>query len=243
MRARVLALVLGGTTLLGFGLWLGRSSSSEARVRDTSVAAEPVERARPVVAAARPQVVARPSLPRRAPSPARGLAADLISSDTNIRRAAVAEVAQASDADPQVLLAASKDVEPGIAGTAFVALGKLYADGQVPVADMIARATDRSVHTRVRPLAINALGAVANPDAAAVLATMVATGDVGERRAASALLAMQDAEIAVPALIRALADADEYVRDNALNGLKAKSRGRDFGTDAGAWQAWWQSRR
>jgi len=241
MRTKSIALVLGGTTLLGFGLWLGRASSTEARVRDTTVTAEPVATVAPP--AARPQVAARPVLPRRSPSPARGLAADLISSDANIRRAAVAEVARSSDADPQVLLAASKDPEPGIAGTAFVALGKLYADGQVPAADMISRARDRSVHARVRPLAINALGAVVNPEGANTLAAMVATGDVGERRAASAALAIQDPEIAVPALIRALSDADEYVRDNALNGLKANSRGRDFGTDAGAWQAWWQSRR
>ena len=47
---------------------------------------------------------------------------------------------------------------------------------------------------------------------------------------------------AVPALIRALADADEYVRMNAVESLKHFARGRDFGQDAAAWLRWWQSR-
>jgi len=52
----------------------------------------------------------------------------------------------------------------------------------------------------------------------------------------------QDPEVAVPALIDALADADEVVRANALEALRGRARGRDFGSDAGAWRAWWQSR-
>ena len=53
---------------------------------------------------------------------------------------------------------------------------------------------------------------------------------------------MQSADVAVPALIGALADADDYVRGNALESLKRLARGRDYGTDANAWRSWWQSR-
>jgi hypothetical protein len=240
---RLAPYLLAGAAVLGAGVWIGRSSSTGVQVHEVAVKSEPVEVARPAVAArAHTSVPSRPVL-RRTTSSAPGLAADLRSTDANIRRAAVAEVARSSDADPQILLAASRDPEPGIAGTAVVALGKLYADGLVPVKDMIDRATDRSMNERIRPLALNALGTVENPDAAATLVNLLASGDVGERRAASALLANQDPALAIPALIRALADADEYVRDNAHTGLKSRARGRDFGMDAGAWQAWWQSAR
>ena len=63
-----------------------------------------------------------------------------------------------------------------------------------------------------------------------------------ERRTAAILLAHQDPELAVPALIGALGDADEYVRSNAVEALRARSRGREFGLDAAAWRAWWQAR-
>jgi len=59
---------------------------------------------------------------------------------------------------------------------------------------------------------------------------------------AAILLVHQDPELAMPALIGALADTDELVRSNALDSLRARSRGRDFGTDAAAWRAWWQAR-
>ena len=235
MRSRALAIVVGGA-ILGLGLWLGRSSSSEAKVQieATEQRAEPVERA-PV---RRAQAPVLPALHRLA----RGLAADLVASDPKVRLAAVREVVRSGD-DAQALLVASRDPDPSIAGTALGALGKLYAEGQVTTADMLARATDRSGGPRIHTMALNAVGAVAHPDTAKLLGQLVTTGTVGERRAASALLGSQVPDDAIPLLIRALSNEDEYVRDNAITGLRTLSRGRDFGLDANAWQSWWQTRR
>jgi len=245
MRTSVIALGIGVVGLVGFGLWLGRSASSPSST-DIQAAAEPTIVAPPAPSApatARARVPVAPALPtRHVASSDPSLAADLRAADPRIRRAAVREVARTSDPDPSVMLAASRDADPEVAGIAMQALGPLYASGQVPVKEMISRATDRTISERVRSRALDNLGAVENADAAVVLVDLLAKGDVLERRTAAAGLARQDMAIAVPALIRALGDTDEYVRGNALEALKARSRGRDFGTDAGAWQAWWQSR-
>jgi HEAT repeat protein len=245
MRTSVVALGIGIVGLVGFGVWLGRSASSpsstEVRAATEPAPAEATPPQSP--AATRARVPVAPALPaRHVASSDPSLAADLRAADPQIRRAAVREVARTSDPDPSVMLAASRDADQEVAGVAMQALGPLYAAGQVPVKEMIARATDRTINERVRSRALDNLGAVENADAAGVLVDLLAKGDVLERRTAAAGLARQDMAIAVPALIRALGDADEYVRGNALEALKARSRGRDFGTDAGAWQAWWQSR-
>lgn len=234
MKKVVLATL--GLAVLGSGIWLGRSSS-RAKVTDVDrdVVAEPIERA-PVRRARAPEL---PTLRPRAVS---GLAADLVAADPKIRLAAVREVARAGD-DPQTLLVASRDPDPSIAGASIAALGKLYADGQVSTADMLARASDRTGGPRIHAMALNAVGTVAHPDTAKLLGELAASGSVGERRAVTALLGSQDPADAIPLLIRALSDEDDYVRDNAINGLRALSRGRDFGLDASAWQQWWQTRR
>lgn len=236
MSRRTLAIVLGGA-ILGLGLWLGRSSSSSSskvQIESTEQRAEPIERA----PARRAQAPVLPALQR----PAKGLAADLVASDPKVRLAAVREVVRTGD-DAQTVLVASRDPDFSIAGIAIGALGSLYAAGQVTTADMLARAADRTGGPRIHLMALNAVGAVAHPDTAKFLGQLATTGSVVERRAASALLGSQAPDDAIPALIRALADEDEYVRDNAITGLRSLSRGRDFGTDAGAWQAWWQARR
>ncbi|MEO8703955.1 MAG: HEAT repeat domain-containing protein [Kofleriaceae bacterium] len=212
-----------------FGLGCGQSAPAPA-----PVAAEPAA----AVVAAPPRVPVLP--PRHAVVVDRGLAADLAAADPKIRRAAVREVAR--DPDPAVMLVASRDADPEVAGVAMQALATLYANGQVPVHELIARAVDHSIPDRVRSRALDALGAVDNAEAAAVLVDLMGRGDVLERRTAAAGLARHDPELAVPALIRALGDADDYVRAAAVDSLKARSRGRDFGSDAAAWQAWWQSR-
>lgn len=228
---------------LGTGLWLGRSSDETARATSTTTTVEPeqatVARRARAPAAAQP----RPSLARPRREAARGLATDLASSDPRIRRAAVAEVAREEQPDPQTLLGASRDPDLDVARLAIAGVSKLYADGQISTREMIALASDRAIPTRARTAALNGLGTVPNAEAAALLVTMLATGDTFERRMAAALLGNQDVELAVPALIAALRDADEYVRGNALESLRLRSRGRDFGMDAGAWQAWWQSAR
>ena len=163
--------------------------------------------------------------------------------DPKIRRAATAEVARSKEPDPTILLAAARDPDADVSMLATSRLGKLYADGEVSTADMLARVRDKNQNPRVRVVAMNGLGMVPTPDAAKLLVELLATGDLTERRAAAVLLQHQDPALAIPALIDALGDADEYVRAAALDSLRVRSRGRDFGTDAAAWRAWWQSRR
>jgi HEAT repeat protein len=184
--------------------------------------------------------VVQPELPTKPVAP--GLAADLKDSDVKVRRAAVREAALDANADPQIFLAASHDPDREVGVAATEALGKMHARGQVPANEMLARATDKSLDERVRVTAINGLGTVASPEAAKALAELVHRGDVLERRSAAILLAHQDVGIAIPALIDALGDADDVVRTNAQETLRLRARGRDFGSDAAAWRAWWTSR-
>jgi HEAT repeat protein len=228
--------------LVGVGVWIGKSSSTpvtpptaQAAPAGDEAAATPSPvptrsaRVRPLQPA--------PSLDRPADP---GLAKDLVDGDPKIRRAAVHELARSDSPDPALLVAASKDADVEVSVTATYALGPLYAQGRVPLAELVARSSDRNASERTRQTALNAFGRVANADAAKILVELLARGEVIERRSAAALLGNQDLTVAVPALIAALGDADEYVRSNALETLRARSRGRDFGTDAAAWQAWWQ---
>ncbi|MBX3159469.1 MAG: HEAT repeat domain-containing protein [Deltaproteobacteria bacterium] len=243
------ALALGAALVLGFGVWLGRSASPSqasqpaAGSAPTNGGAEPAPAAAPV-RPGRASVPPPPSVRRSAPtgSVEPGLAADLRDHDPKVRRAAVKEAAADKELDPQVLLVASRDPDLEVGILATEALGRRYADGSVAIKEMIARATDKSLHERVRTSALNGLGLVSHPDAAATLVRLLATGEVFERRGAAILLVHQEAALAIPALIEALTDADEVVRDNALASLRSRSRGRDFGPDPAAWRRWWQSR-
>jgi HEAT repeat protein len=240
MRLKLVALGVVAA-LAGVGIWIARSTS--ATPDKVSVREPTAERGQPPspsasTSAARPAAAA-PSLAR--PAIAADLARDLRDPDPKIRSAAVREVANGADPDPTILLAASRDPDLSVGVVATEALGKLHAKGEVSVEDMIARATDHRLNERVRASAINGLGLVPSPQAAETLTRML-SGDLLERRSAAILLAHQDPELAVPALIGALADADEVVRTNALEALRTRSRGRDFGSDAAAWRAWWQSR-
>lgn len=242
--------------LLVVGVWLGRSSTSPSSLSSPSSPPASAPAASGVEASAgrggpgaqAPRLAARtpggaPSLARRPVAPVDpGLAADLSDADPKVRHAAVRELAADPDADPALLLAASRDPDLQVGFTATEALGKLHAQGQVPVQELVARATDRKLDERVRVSALNGLGQVASPEAAALLVDLASRGDAGERRTAAILLVHQDPAAAVPALISLLGDADEYVRSNALESLRTRSRGRDFGTDAGAWRAWWDAR-
>ena len=183
--------------------------------------------------------VAAPALPAKPVAP--GLEQDLRDPDPKIRRAAMREAAR-EGGDLQIFLAASRDPDREVAITATEALAKAHARGEVPASEMIARATDRTIDERVRVSAINGAGVVASPETARALAELLQRGDMVEKRSASILLVHQDPEVAVPALIGALADADEVVRANALEALRGKARGRDFGSDAGAWRTWWNAR-
>jgi hypothetical protein len=243
MNQRIVTLVVGAGAVAAFAFWIGRSSNDVAQAKPALVEPTPstIARAEERARIPAPRPTPAPTLARRPPEPSAGLGADLVASDPKIRRAAVLEVAWSADPDPKVMLIASRDSDAGVARTAMTSLGKLYEAGQVPIAQMIALATDRSITDRVRIVALNGLGVVPNSEAADVLVKLLGSGDTLERRSAAALLGNQDPQLAVPALIRALGDSDEYVRSNALESLRGRSRGRDFGTDAGAWQAWWQA--
>jgi len=228
----------GALALVGVGVWLGRTSSATPEAPPAAHAeAQPRTATLP-----RTQAVPEPTLAPKRSEPSRALAADLVDADPKIRRAAVREVARDRDADPAALLAASRDPDLEVGVLATEGLGRLHAAGALPAAELIARAGDHALNERVRLTAINGLGTVPSPEAAAYLADLLARGDTFERVNAAILIGHQDLEIAVPVLIRALGDGDEHVRANALESLKTRSRGRDFGTDAAAWQAWWQSR-
>lgn len=244
MRARHLVLGGGLIALVAFSIWLGRSTAATADAGPTAHAVPPNATASQVasVTATRGTVPATPVLPARPAKPMiPGLAQDLADPDPRIRRAAVREAAH-GDLDPAVMLAASRDRDLEVGIVATEALGKLHAEGRIPAHELIARVTDRSVDERVRVSAINGLGLVASDEAGRFLAELVVRGEPTERRSAAILLVHQEPELAVPALIAALGDADDVVRGNALEALRARSRGRDFGSDAAAWRTWWQTR-
>lgn len=224
---------VSGATIVGFALWLGHATSASE--------AAPTPRTAVVAPAHVPGklVEHRPTAPSAI---APDLAKDLKDSDPKIRRAAIAELAHSDARDPATLLAASRDPDPSVAIAATEGLGALYRDGRITAKDLADRITDHALAEKTRVTAMNELGVVPDKDAATLLVDLVARGDVTERRSAAILLQHQDATTAVPALIGALADADEYVRMNAVESLKHFARGRDFGQDAAAWLRWWQSR-
>lgn len=239
MRASHLVLATAAAGLLGLGVWIGRASTSTSEA-----APAPATAAAPRSAALPSRVPATPPAP--APTLAkpvsRALAADLDDSDVKVRRIATRDLAKQPDSDPQRLLSLSKDPDPTIGVLAMEGLGRLHASGDLPAAELIARVGDHALDEKVRTAAFNALGVVPSPEAAQYLADLLARGDTFERINAAILIGHQDQDVAVPALIRALSDAEPRVRDNALEALRIKTRGRDFGSDAAAWQAWWQSR-
>ena len=121
-------------------------------------------------------------------------------------------------------------------------LNTLYRDGRITAKDLSERITDHALADKVRVTAMNGLGLVTSPEGAALLTDLLSRGTELDRRSAAILLVHQDPMTAVPALIKALGDADEVARSNAHESLRAFARGRDFGQDAAAWLRWWQSR-
>ncbi len=226
-----LALLAAAAAVLAGGVWLGQAT----KAAPIAVSAAP-RAAVPAIAAPRAPMLAR----RAAPAP--GLAQDLHDRDPKVRTAAMRELVASDAKDPATLLAASRDGDLGVAVIATIGLGDLYKDGQVSAADMAARITDHALPEKVRVAAMNGFGVIPSPEAAALFEDLLAHGQDIDRRSAAILLQHQDPAAAVPALIRALGDGDEYVRSNAVEALRSFARGRDFGTDAAAWQRWWTTR-
>jgi HEAT repeat protein len=166
------------------------------------------------------------------------LAREARDADPHVRRDAIAEMAKSANPDPKALLAASHDPDLDVALAATTGVGELYLVGQVSAKDLIALAKDTRSPEKVRVAALNGLGGVASRDSATALVDLLAHGPVEARRSAAILLARQVANLAVPALISALGDADQLVRENAHESLRAFGHGRDFGMDAAAWTTW-----
>ncbi len=228
MKQLALLAVAAGA-LVATGVWLGHATKAAP-----VIATAPAEAPRTI------PVVRTPALTRPAVAP--GLARDLQDRDPKVRIAAMRELVASDAKDPATLLAASHDSDLGTAIVATIGLGELYRDGQVSAQDMAARITDHALPEKVRVAAMNGFGVVASPQAASLFTDLVAHGQDLDRRSAAILLQHQDPAAAVPALIAALADSDEYVRSNAVESLRSFARGRDFGTDAAAWQRWWSTR-
>lgn len=172
-----------------------------------------------------------------APPPVKMTERDRRDPDVRVRARAMATVT-----DPPTLLEASRDPSPEIGMRATAELGKLYASGELPASELIARIRDRGLDAKVRGMAMNGLGMVRSPEAATLFVDQLSHGDPVERRTAAVLLMNQEEDAAVPALIAALSDRDEYVASNANEALVHLARGKDLGMDAGAWRTYWQSR-
>ena len=236
----IIALLVGAAGVLAFGFWLGGASADRTGDRATErTASRPTTAAAaraPMLATAGPGDSARVArLPSPAKPPLPGLEDDLRDPDPLVRRNAITEVD-----DPRLLTSASRDPDLNVAVAATEGLARLYRDGELGAADLVARTTDAP--PKVRVAAINGLGLVASPDSATALADLLARGTDIDRRSAAIVLVHQDPAIAVPALINALGDADDIVRSNARESLRAIARGRDLGPDAAAWSRWWQAR-
>lgn len=237
MSKRVVLLGTLAAVLLAGGYWLGQASSASAPAPAPTTAARSASL--PAITVAPAPVIEAPVAKRVDPT----LVADLADPDPKVRRAAMHEAVRAPDVDVQMLLGASRDADLEVAGLATIALADAYARGDVPAAELVARATDSALHEKVRSVALNGLGQVASTEAFTLLADLATRGSTAERAAAAILLRNQDADRAMPVLIAMLGDSDAHVRDCAHDSLKARARGRDFGEDRGAWQAWWTSRR
>jgi hypothetical protein len=242
MKANTLMLAAAAAGLLGAGVWLGRSAASRSAAAALAPAESRAGATVPIPAASSTARVQSPALARRSANASRALLADLRDADPKVRRAAIREVVRGGEPDPELLKTASRDGDLEVAVTATSGLARLLARGELPVHELITRATDHALDERVRTTALNAFAEVPSPESAALLVDLAARGDVFERTSAAILLVHQDEALAMPALIRLLGDQEERVRENALEALRSRSRGRDFGTDIAAWQAWWQSR-
>ncbi|MFM8803188.1 MAG: HEAT repeat domain-containing protein [Planctomycetia bacterium] len=112
------------------------------------------------------------------------------------------------------------------------------ADFDTPEANAILTGALQDPNDRVRMTACTVWGRRGGPSAVQLLSTRYDSDtDLGVRLRALAALAELDDDAAIPAIAKALDDADPVVRKRAMQSLKQRS-GRDLGNDVDAWRAW-----
>ena len=211
-----LLLAIAAIALLAFGGWLATRTGPSP---DAPVAASPSRGSTPPT----PTLVLpqgakkRPGSPVEVP-PDPALQQALADPDPKIRLGAIETVIRDGD-DPAAILAASLDRDEVVSVRAMEALGKLYTDGRITLADLTARHGDRDLSEKSRRLALEAIAQVASPAGARYLADLAARGSIDDRRTVAMLLATQHAADAVPVLRELARDGDETVRMYANAGL------------------------
>lgn len=154
-----------------------------------------------------------------------------------IRRQPTRETARAA-------LATVQHTDPNVSAMATAVIAKAYAEGLIETGE-IANAIEHSdrLPEKTQFGLYRALATKPTQEATTMLADLAQSGPVGLRRSAVLWLAACDRNVALPALLAALRDTDEYVRDQARQSLVHLSDGPDLGLDRDAWQRWFSEHR
>jgi hypothetical protein len=229
---RKLTWIVGGSAVaavvLSLGWLAGRAGESEPAAEGESAPTAPARRAAPAAAAGRSAPVPRPDLDEKLRHP-----------DPIVR----ARVLSRGSADDATVLAMLRDTDVSVAAVAGEQVVRRYRDGAFSTSELAGLYQDTRLDLKPRIAILNGLAEKADPEVAELLGRTLAGGDVEERRAAANLIAFQDHTAAVPRLIAALADEDQWVRSNAGDSLRNIADGEDFGHDAAAWTRWWSAQR
>jgi hypothetical protein len=212
--------------------WASGRRSGRAEVReagDSRAASRTPAPARPRSGSERP----RPAVP------AGLLERDLADPDPVVRGRAL----HSGAGDDATVVAAVRDPDLSVSAIAAEQLVRRYRDGAFSTRELTELYQDRSLGLKPRIAILNGLADQPDDQVGALLEQALARGaTVEERRAAANLIAFQDPALAIPALVAALGDDDQWVRSNARDSLRQLANGRDFGEDAAAWTAWWGGR-
>ena len=156
-----------------------------------------------------------------------------------VRAHAMAELAHGTTRDSGLLiLQGIRDESELVSEMAAGRAGAALAAGTVTPSEIDVLARDVELPRKTRILLVNSLGRMQSAEATRLLLDLAETGDEEERRNAMALLPNQGLEIAAPALVAGLADADRWVRYNAHEQLQRLGEGHDFGEDPQKWSEW-----
>ncbi|MBI2891524.1 MAG: HEAT repeat domain-containing protein [Nitrospirae bacterium] len=166
---------------------------------------------------------------------------DLSDADPGVRLQAIESLAESPTPEAIESIARSmSDADQAVSFNAGQKLGELYLKGDAPRSLLIERARNRMLRFEDRMGVLSALCRKPDPDVQPFLLSVLKTGAAEERRLVAGMLGYQGPDVAVPPIIEALEDSDEWVRNNAAEALRHISRGRDFGLNRAAWEAWWR---